>query len=87
MSQSMSFLIGFTSLVFCGHMGKTELAGVALAIAVGFISASQFCFDALMYCATLKSLIYTLQVLNVTGISIGSGLGSACDTLISQVFD
>lgn len=40
MSQSMSVLIGFTSLVFCGHMGKTELSGVALAIAVGFISAS-----------------------------------------------
>ncbi|CAF92667.1 unnamed protein product, partial [Tetraodon nigroviridis] len=69
-SQTMIFMISLVSTIFCGHLGKTELAGVSLSIAVRLPDPA----------------CVVLQVVNVTGVSVGTGLSLTCDTLISQTY-
>lgn len=88
-SQLMIFMISFISTVFCGHLGRTELASVALAIAVSEhvlnLLILLFIQNVKYFLRVWLMVFFCWQVINVTGISVGSGLASACDTLISQV--
>lgn len=101
-------MISFVSTIFCGHLGKTELAGVSLSIAVRLFNhllssapevkneSRRLRRETWPFFRCLKSVrpsfnpkrhgeSLVFQVVNVTGVSIGTGLSLTCDTLISQV--
>nr|XP_059852639.1 multidrug and toxin extrusion protein 1 [Delphinus delphis] len=79
LAQLLIFLISLVSSVFCGHLGKVELDAVTLAVSI--TSCSRLVPGRLPHLVCCP-----LQVVNVAGISVGTGLASACDTLMSQSF-
>uniref|UniRef100_A0A3Q3KPF2 Multidrug and toxin extrusion protein n=1 Tax=Monopterus albus TaxID=43700 RepID=A0A3Q3KPF2_MONAL len=73
-SQTMTTFIGFVSIVFCGHLGKTELAGVALATVV--VNCTCFCtgFGLALTCDTLISQTYGSGNLKRVGVILQRGI-------------
>ena len=73
----MQFFLTELNLLFCGHIGKVELDAAGLAISV--MMPRVICI------LPFVTLCHCFQFTNVTGVSVGIGLTTACDTLISQV--
>ncbi|XP_069916050.1 multidrug and toxin extrusion protein 2 isoform X5 [Oryctolagus cuniculus] len=92
--QVLNFLTYVVGTVFCGHLGKVELASVTLGVAppCGVVSLQDPTLLAEPASDTHPPTSLGIfsrvppQFVNVCGVSVGAGLSSACDTLMSQSF-
>ncbi len=88
--QIFQFLLQPVAVMFCGHLGKIELDAVALANTVRN-KGKIFCKNTLSELnedrtiLDFHTVLLNFQLINVVGVSIASGMCTACDTLLSQV--